>query len=47
MTEKWVKENAFDVPSKRLGGLKKIDMVQMYWNDYGSSQYIDYAAVFD
>ena len=43
MTEKWVKENAFDVPSKRLGGLKKIDMVQMYWNDYGSSQYIDCA----
>ena len=38
-----MKENAFDVPSKRLGGLKKIDMVQMYWNDYGSSQYIDCA----
>jgi len=43
MTEKWVKENAFDIPSKRLGGLKKIDMVQMYWNEYGSSQYIDCA----
>ena len=43
LTEKWVKENAFDVPSKRLGGLKKIDMVQMYWNEYGSSRYIDCA----
>ena len=31
-----MKENAFDIPSKRLGGLKKIDMVQMYWNEYGS-----------
>ena len=43
LTEKWVKENAYDIPSQRLGGRKKIDMIQMYWNDYGSSNYIDCA----
>ena len=33
MTNDWVTQK-LDLPMRRLG-VKKLDLVQMYWNDYG------------
>ena len=41
MTKEWVEANV-DRPRKRLG-VDKLNMVQMYWNDYGSKGYVDAA----
>jgi len=43
MTKDWVMANV-DRPRKRLG-VDKIDMVQMYWNEYNQRGYVD-AALF-
>jgi len=41
ITEEWVRANV-DRPRKRLG-LERIDMMQMYWNDYDQRGYVDAA----
>merc|ERR1719163_142159 len=43
MTNDWVTQK-LDLPMRRLG-VKSLDLVQMYWNDYGQKGYVD-AALF-
>ena len=43
MTKDWVNQK-LDLPKRRLG-VDKLDLVQMYWNDYGQKNYVD-AALF-
>ena len=43
MTKDWVTQK-LDLPMRRLG-VKSLDLVQMYWNDYGQKGYVD-AALF-
>jgi len=43
MTAEWVNQK-LDLPKRRLG-VDKLDLVQMYWNDYGQKKYVD-AALF-
>jgi len=43
MTADWVNQK-LDLPKRRLG-VDKLDLVQMYWNDYGQKKYVD-AALF-
>ena len=41
MTNDWVTQK-LDLPMRRLG-VRKLDLVQMYWNDYGQKGYVDAA----
>ena len=41
MTNDWVTQK-LDLPMRRLG-VNKLDLVQMYWNDYGQKGYVDAA----
>ena len=41
MTRDWVNQK-LDLPKRRLG-VDKLDLVQMYWNDYGQKNYVDTA----
>ena len=43
MTKDWVAQK-LDLPRRRLG-VDTLDLVQMYWNDYGAKGYVD-AALF-
>ena len=43
MTSDWVNQK-LDLPKRRLG-VDTLDLVQMYWNDYGQKRYVD-AALF-
>ena len=43
MTSDWVNQK-LDLPKRRLG-VDTLDLVQMYWNDYGQKHYVD-AALF-
>ena len=43
MTNDWVTQK-LDLPMRRLG-VKSLDLVQMYWNDYGQKGYVG-AALF-
>jgi aryl-alcohol dehydrogenase-like predicted oxidoreductase len=41
MTREWVNQK-LDLPRKRLG-VERLDLVQLYWNDYGQKHYVDCA----
>ena len=41
MTNDWVTQK-LDLPMRRLG-VNRLDLVQMYWNDYGQKGYVDAA----
>ena len=41
----WVNQK-LDLPKRRLG-VDTLDLVQMYWNDYGQKRYVDADAVLD